>query len=198
MLLDPSTESYLPATVNLDQTFTYDNEGRLTQMAYPPESAGMMNGSTTTVAGPVYNVTYDTMGRSNGMAEGTTSEVNSVAYNAASQMTNVCYFGYCDARSYNSMGQLTEISDPTEHETFAYPAGANNGKFSSQTNVFTGGRSATPTTPWTASPRPLRIRTGARTMSTTALAISCKRTSPPAPPRVWCGASTPEPTRSTA
>ena len=135
---DGSLNSYLPATIDVDQSFSYDNGGRLTQMAYPPEYSGMMNGSMTTTAGPVYQVTYDTMGRPNGMSSSGTSVVNSVAYNAASQMTNVCYFGYCDARSYNSMGQLVEIADPTVHYTYTYPAGANNGEISSQDNVNTG------------------------------------------------------------
>ncbi len=36
------------------------------------------------------------------------------------------------------MGQLVEIADPTVHYTYTYPAGANNGKISSQDNVNTG------------------------------------------------------------
>jgi RHS repeat-associated protein len=134
---DANLNSYLPAAIDLDQTYSYDNEVRLTQMAYPPEYTGTAQGQTP-VAGPVYQVTYDSMGRPNGMSSSGTSVVNSVAYNAASQMTNVCYFGYCDTRSYNSMGQLVEIADPTVHYTYTYPAGANNGEISSQTNMFTG------------------------------------------------------------
>ncbi len=132
-----SNGQYAPATIDLDQSFTYDNEGRVTQMAYPPEFLSSAGGGSQ-AAGPVFNETYDTMGRANGMAGGTTSEVNSVAYNPSSQMTNVCFFGYCDGRTYNSMGQLVEISDPTVHYTYTYPVGANNGKIAQQHNVYTG------------------------------------------------------------
>src|SRR5487761_1451274 len=78
------------------------------------------------------------MGRPNGMTEGTTSEVSSVSYNTSSQMLSVCYFGYCDTRTYNSMGQLTQIADPTVNYTYSYPAGANNGKIAQQSNLYTG------------------------------------------------------------
>ncbi len=71
------------------------------------------------------------------MTEGTTPEVGPVSYNPASQMTNVCYFEYCEARTYNSMGQLAEISDATVHRTYTYPAGVNNGKISQSHNVCT-------------------------------------------------------------
>ncbi len=54
------------------------------------------------VPGRNYGVTYDTLGCPNGMTQGKTSEPSSVSYIPASQMTNVCCVGNCDARTNNS------------------------------------------------------------------------------------------------
>ncbi len=106
-------------------------------MTYPPEFTGTGQGQTP-VAGPVFNATYDTMGRPTGMTESTTSEVSWVNYNPSSQVLSVCYFGYCDTRTYNSMGQLTEIGDSTEQRQFVYPVGAENGKIAQKINLGDG------------------------------------------------------------
>ncbi|MGD0135457.1 MAG: hypothetical protein ABSE57_25705 [Bryobacteraceae bacterium] len=46
------------ATVNLDTTFTYNNEGKINSMTYPSTVAG-----STTTPGPSYNYSYDSMYR---------------------------------------------------------------------------------------------------------------------------------------
>ncbi len=37
-------------------------------------------------------------------------------------MLSVCYIADCDTRSYNSLGQLTQIGDSTEQWHFVYPS----------------------------------------------------------------------------
>jgi RHS repeat-associated protein len=116
-------------TADLNATWTYNNEGRLTGMTYPGDPNGFP-------VAPSYSYTYDGMGRLNTMTDGTgATMVSGTQYNAAGQMTVMG----TESRIYNSMGQLTSVSAPGLNITYTYPIpGQNNGKITSQTDNLSG------------------------------------------------------------
>jgi hypothetical protein len=124
--------------VNLDSTYTYNNEGKVTAMTYPATISGL-NVST---AGPTYNYSYDTMERLAGMTDGNSSMiVSGVSYNAAYQMLGITMnaMGISETRGYNVLNQLTNIhAGSSENLTYNYPAGTDNGKVSSIYNAVSG------------------------------------------------------------
>jgi RHS repeat-associated protein len=128
-------------TVNLDSTYTYNDEGQVTAMTYPSTASG---GNTT--PGASYNYSYDSMNRPGGMTSGSTKVVSGVSYNAANQLLGMTYNLLSESRSYNVLGQLTNINvqnggypyGTTENLTYNYPTGTNNGKVSSMYNAVSG------------------------------------------------------------
>jgi YD repeat-containing protein len=114
-------------TRNLDASYAYNNEGKVTSVSYPATDAG---------PGPVYNYTYDSMGRLAGMTDqSNTTDVTGVTYSAANDLLTISYFGATESRVYNNLRQLTQLTSTgatTVSYTYNYPAGANNGKISSQ------------------------------------------------------------------
>jgi hypothetical protein len=116
-------------TADLNGSWAYNNEGKLTGVNYP----GDPNGN---YAPPSYSYSYDGMGRLAGMTETAPTSltlVSGVTYNAAGQMTTGL-----DARTYNSMGQLTNINAGSLNITYNYSATQNNGKINSQVDNLTG------------------------------------------------------------
>src|SRR5258708_2032721 len=107
-------------TADLNASWTYDKESRLTSVTYPCDS----NAFGTCPPAPI-NYSYDGMGRLAG-----------AQYNAAGQMTQ---WG-TETRQYNSMGQLTNITVPGQMNiTYTYPQpGQNSGKIVSDTDNLTG------------------------------------------------------------
>ena len=127
----------------LTATYTYNGLGKVTAVTYPSTVA---TGGTVT-AGPTYNYSYDSMYRLSGMTQTTTPTttiVSNVSYNAANQLLTMNYPGYKETRSYNTLGQLTNLNvennlyQPTENLTYNYPTGTNNGKVSSMYNAVSG------------------------------------------------------------
>jgi RHS repeat-associated protein len=128
---------HVAETANLDSTYTYNNEGKLTAITYPSTD----NGSGTSVPGASYNYSYDSMYRLSGMTtSGGTTVVNGVSYNAANQLLGMTYNGIGETRGYNVLNQLTSIvAGGTENLTYTYPAGPNNnGKITSMYNAVSG------------------------------------------------------------
>ncbi len=128
-------------TDNLDSTYTYNNEGKVTAMTYPTTTPGYTNGVASNVPGASYNYTYDSMYRLSTMTtSGGTTVVNGVSYNAANQLLGMTYNGIGETRGYNVLNQLTSIvAGSTENLTYTYPAGPNNnGKVSSMYNAVSG------------------------------------------------------------
>ena len=74
------------ATANLDSTYAYNTEGKITSMSYP--GTGYSSGLT---AGPSYNYSYDSMYRLSGMTSSGTTIVNGVSYNAANQLLGMTF-----------------------------------------------------------------------------------------------------------
>jgi RHS repeat-associated protein len=129
-------------TANLDSTYTYNNEGKVTAMTYP----STISGSNTT-PGASYNYSYDSMNRLGGMTDSNNNTiVNGVSYDAASRLLGMTYNLLSESRSYNVLGQLTNISvqnlnapyNTAESLTYNYPTGTNNGKASSMYNAVSG------------------------------------------------------------
>jgi len=117
-------------TADLNGSWTYNNEGRLKGINYP--------GDPNASPGPAsYTYSYDGMGRLAGMTE--TAPYNlpvlsGVTYNASGQMTQMG----SETRSYNIMGQLTNIHSGSLNITYNYSATQNNGKITSQVDNLTG------------------------------------------------------------
>ena len=111
--------SYYPPAITA--TFSYDNEGRLTNVGYPD--------------GTGYGYTFDTMGRPNtgsGNAGSTGPAASGVQYNAAGQITQITQSGQIEGRSYNSLNQLTSIRKGSQIYTdYNYNSGTNNGQMAS-------------------------------------------------------------------
>jgi len=125
-------------TLNLDSTYTYNNEGKVTAMTYPTTTNNsFLNGGPSgigTYPGASYNYSYDNMYRLFGMTtSGGATVVSGIGYNAANQLLGVTFNGIGEARGYNVLGQLTSLYDSNGvNLTYNYPTGTNNGQISSQ------------------------------------------------------------------
>ncbi|HTS46968.1 MAG TPA: RHS repeat-associated core domain-containing protein [Bryobacteraceae bacterium] len=138
---NPNTHQQFTQTAqgDLNLAYTYNNEGKVTQVTYPTD-----NNSTT----PTFSYTYDSMMRLSNMTDGSNYSqpvVNGVTYNAANQLTAVNYYDAAETRAYNSLMQLTNIttSDPylpstKINITYNYTGGSNNGKIGSATDAISG------------------------------------------------------------
>jgi len=120
-----------PAAGSLALAYTYNNEGKLTNITYPTDA----NNTT-----PQMNYTYDSMARLAGATDqSSNSVVSGVAYNAASQLTNITYYGTAESRSYNSLMQLIGITAGSAiNISYNYTAGSNNGKIASTSDAISG------------------------------------------------------------
>ena len=132
------------STADLESSYTYDNEGRMTGIQYP----GGWNG-TSTIAGPSVGYTYDSMGRLGGITS--PSPNYSATYNAANQLLTLGvgtgFLGFNETRQYNSLGQLTNITAGSNNGagfqaqlniTYNFSSTQNNGKITSQTDGISG------------------------------------------------------------
>ena len=127
-VLQPNYGLTTPQAINFDAAYTYDagGEGKILSVAYPATSAG---------AGPKYTYSFDSMYRPTGMTDqNNATDVSRVTYNPANQLLTITYFGTPEQRTYNNLNQLTAVGS----KTYTYPAGANTGKISSQTDSWSG------------------------------------------------------------
>ena len=125
-----------------DVEYTYDSEGRRTQMVYPKgryRDTGSQGAPWMQDASRTLNYTYDSMGRAHTMAEPSPgpSWVSGVTYNAASQPTN--FSGLGETRTYNILGQLTQITAGSSFsERYDYSSSQNNGRITGKKNLLSG------------------------------------------------------------
>ena len=108
---------------DFEASYTWDTEGRMTQINYP--------------GGPSYQMQFDNMGRVGSMLDvsnGTygAPTVASASYGAAGQITNLSYFGWSETRTFNSLLQMTQqtVSNGSSNvmdQQYLYTSGANNG-----------------------------------------------------------------------
>ena len=109
-----------PSGLNLDAAYTWDNQGRVTQMAYPQ-------------SGPTYAYGFDVMGRPTTMQENGT-QMATVGYNWASQITSMTYDTFSDTRTYEPLTlQLARLTTQKSASTildmsYTYNVGQNNGQ----------------------------------------------------------------------
>ena len=126
-------------SVNLDSSYTYDNEGRTTAVQYPSYYTG-----SGTQAGPNLGYAFDTMGRLNTLTDLTASSsiISGATYGPSNELLTMSgQVG--ETRTYNSMTQLTSLvasasAGPSLNLSYAYPATQNNGKITSQTDHISG------------------------------------------------------------
>jgi hypothetical protein len=124
------------AVGDLNLAYAYNLEGQLSSVTYPTDGYG-----TT----PQFTYQFDPMMRPSGMTDQTNfSVVNNVTYGPANELTHIYFYGQDETRQYNSMLQLTNItntlnSSATLNVTYTFPAaGANAGKIMSQTDNVSG------------------------------------------------------------
>jgi RHS repeat-associated protein len=123
-------------------SWTYDNEGHVTGVTYPQ----WQNGNSV-APGSNYTYGFDNMGRLNTMTDALNNNnamVTGVTYGAANEMQQLSVGYYSsvnyEARTYNSMFQLTGLSQAVGHTglQYTYSATQNNGKILSQTDTVSG------------------------------------------------------------
>ena len=128
---------YTNTNADLDVTYTYDNEGRVTATQYPSS----WNGSSW-VAGPNLGNTFDSMGRLQKLTDLTASSdiISATSYSAAGQLLSMTGANGApsETRTYNSIGQLTQLQSGGLNIQYAYSATQNNGKITSETDVVSG------------------------------------------------------------
>ncbi len=128
-------------TRNLDAAYTYDNEGKMTSAGYPTTWTYTGGGVAQPTPGPTYSYSFDSMSRLAGMTDqNNNTNVSNVTYNAANQLTGITYFGSPETRTYNSLGQMTQLYvNSGLYYNYNYPAGPNNnGKISSTYEALSG------------------------------------------------------------
>jgi hypothetical protein len=80
---------------------TYDNQGAQTSVAYPLPQGGLPSSFTYTL---------DAMERPTALTDNNgIVRASGVTYNAANQTTGASYLQWSEARTYNSLLQLTQI-----------------------------------------------------------------------------------------
>ncbi len=123
---------------NMTATYQWDNEGRMTSVAYPSYAWS----GWTPPAAPTYGFQYDNVGRLNGMVldpNGTPSTVATATYGAAGEMQSLAYLGVTQNMTYNSLLQLTHLTAGSLMDmTYNYSSTQNNGRITSSVDAVTG------------------------------------------------------------
>jgi len=121
-------------SATLTASYTYDNEGRITATQYP----SYWNGSSW-VAGPNLGNTFDSMGRLQKLTDLAASSdiISNATYGAAGQLLTMTGNGGApsETRTYNSIGQMTQLQSGSLNIQYAYSATQNNGKIVSQKDM---------------------------------------------------------------
>jgi RHS repeat-associated protein len=124
-------------SASLAQSWTYDNEGRVTFVVYP--AAGLNQDGSNSRA-QSYSYGYDVMGRLSTMQSTLapnwpTNVVRGTTFGPAGELLTISFAGRpSETSTYNSLLQLTSLNE----WTFTYPAGENNGRILNETNTITG------------------------------------------------------------
>jgi RHS repeat-associated protein len=129
------------AQADLDSTYMYDTEGRMTVVQYPGYGP-----SSAPTAGPNLGWAMDTMGRLNTMTDlaAQTSIVSATTYGPSNELLSITGNGglQLENRTYNAMLQLVSLSAYSPNGgvnmTYAYSSSQNNGKVISQTDNLSG------------------------------------------------------------
>src|ERR1039458_6745946 len=129
--------------LDLDATYTYypGGEGKVLSVNYPTTYS--WNSGTSQLVpttGPTYTYAFDSMMRPTGLTDqSNNTDVSNVTYNAANQLLGLNYLGTAETRQYNNLNQMTNLTAGSGiNIAYTFPAGANNGKISQQTNSVSG------------------------------------------------------------
>ncbi|MGH9663495.1 MAG: hypothetical protein ACRD9L_03610, partial [Bryobacteraceae bacterium] len=120
-------------TADLEASYAYDNEGKMTGMHHPSSLGSNITGDT-------YSYGFDSLGRPVGLTDQTTMQtaVSGVTYGPAGEMLTINYGGVNETRTYNSLLQLTALSAYHFGRQYSYSGTANNGKIQSETDTVSG------------------------------------------------------------
>jgi hypothetical protein len=135
---NPSLWQYNPTTADLESTYTFDTEGRITAVQYP--SSGPPGSQT---AGPDLGYAMDTMGRLNTVTDlaAQASIISGATYGPANQLLTISG-NVNETRTYNAMLQLTNVTSSgyanSVNVAYNYSSTQNNGKITSQTDNISG------------------------------------------------------------
>ncbi|MBI4889281.1 MAG: hypothetical protein HY821_01570, partial [Acidobacteria bacterium] len=124
-------KNFLPAAnlaIGLKTEYSWDNEGRMTQMKYPMTGTASGQGWYNEVPGSVLAYSYDSAGRMTGMTRDGSSVVSNATWNAAGQPLTMGAYSF----AYNSRGQMTSESGPGSTVSYTYSATANDGRVQSR------------------------------------------------------------------
>ncbi|MFN0169814.1 MAG: RHS repeat-associated core domain-containing protein [Bryobacteraceae bacterium] len=126
---------------NLDGTYTYDNEGKMTSVNDPATGTGP-------TAGPTYTYGFDNQGRPVSLTDSTSQiAAQSVVYGAAHQITSMQYTVagsiYAETRAYNERFQLTRQTTSFGGVAqvdvgYVYQPTANNGRLTQMVDYVAG------------------------------------------------------------
>jgi RHS repeat-associated protein len=117
---------------DLDSTYTYDTEGKVTTVGYPAVIGG---------PGPSYAYSFDTLGRPIGLTDNANSAVvSNVQYGPASELLQMTMTGIgTETRQYNNRLQLVHLSIPGQDLAYAFDtSGHNDGKILNQRDAISG------------------------------------------------------------
>jgi RHS repeat-associated protein len=138
--------SGLPGSTWAPLSYTYDSEGRIASVSYPATT--VYNGMIPEqVPGPVYNYSYDSLGRPTGLVQQDTGAtvVNNVQYGPAGQLLQMQESGILDTFQYNSLLQLTRTTAKYTANNallmdmqYTYSATQNNGEITQSQDFVTG------------------------------------------------------------
>ncbi len=125
----------VPLAIDLSIVYAYNNEGKVTQVTYPTPTGGS----------PItFSYGYDSMMRLSTMTDSSNYSqpvVNNVQYNAASQLTAINYYSVAEARTYNNLLQLSNITASGTspiNVTYNYTPGGDSGKITSTQDAISG------------------------------------------------------------
>ncbi len=135
------------STADLESSYTYDTEGRMLSVQYPGSLSARTGwqSSVTNTPGPNLGYGYDSMGRVNTMTDLAASStiISGTTYDPGNRLLSITgsyYQGgtYQETRAYNTLGQLTGLSNNSVNLTYSYSATQNNGKITGQTDNISG------------------------------------------------------------
>ncbi|MFN7995973.1 MAG: hypothetical protein U0Q18_20345 [Bryobacteraceae bacterium] len=150
MTMKKTSIAFPSLSVSGTLNYTYDGEGKPVSVSYPAVWTTNDQGYYVQVPGPVYDYTYDTMGRPAGMTDDGTSAtiVDQVQYGPANELLQMRNSPpnlgtRVDTFQYNALLQLTRNTSTTDGSTvldlqYSYSTTQNNGKITQSQNFLTG------------------------------------------------------------
>jgi RHS repeat-associated protein len=126
------SRQYVNISGDLDSTYTYDTEGKVTTVGYPAVIGG---------PGPSYAYSFDTLGRPIGLTDNTNSAVvSNVQYGPANELLQMTMTGIgTETRQYNNRLQLVHLSIPGQDLAYTFDtSGHNDGKILNQRDAISG------------------------------------------------------------